>query len=439
MDNPFLDIVDELDLEGAVRRGSERNDLLPPRLEDHVLGEVGKRFSDTLRAKIERAKYDPTPAEVVLVPKPGNTTRPAALLTLSDRVVYDGIVELLRSRIESALLGDQVVFWPRGTIGPKRWRDFERAPLDGDAKFVALADVTGFYETIDHERLREVLVSTTGKRLVVSALLEFLRRVMGRPQGVPQGLAASDPIATAFLSPVDAAMSRACLNYSRHGDDVRIAADSVSEARRALHVFEMELRRAGLLVNGAKALIIRRGRYEATLANTERVREEAREVLLQARMEELAESDDELIRVMKEAGEEELGWDVFYHGRTTVAEAIEKLQPHLRPSDMDVGRSRSSGCAYQETRNKQWAQSRRVPRPGQFLPDTARRREVGVGARLSCRNPFAVPRKSRGRSELSGLPARGGCRPSARSLLCSARSASVRTGKPRGSSWCFGR
>jgi hypothetical protein len=103
--DPFQQIVDALDLDSAVRRGSERNDLLPPRMEDGVLGEVGKRFSESLRTKLERGRYDPTPAEWVFVPKPGTTTRPAALLTLADRVVYDAVVELLRPRIDTALLG----------------------------------------------------------------------------------------------------------------------------------------------------------------------------------------------------------------------------------------------------------------------------------------------------------------------------------------------
>lgn len=63
--DPFQQIVDALDLDSAVRRGSERNDLLPPRMEDGVLGEVGKRFSESLRTKLERGRYDPTPAEWV--------------------------------------------------------------------------------------------------------------------------------------------------------------------------------------------------------------------------------------------------------------------------------------------------------------------------------------------------------------------------------------
>ena len=143
MQNPFQRVIDQLNLEAAVRRGTVRNDLLPPRYEDLVTGEVGKRFSDGLQNRLERGRYDPTPASYVLVPKPGNTTRPAALLTLPDRVVFDALVETLRSRIESALLGPDIIMWPRGTRAPKRWADFEQAPITTGKQYIARADVLG--------------------------------------------------------------------------------------------------------------------------------------------------------------------------------------------------------------------------------------------------------------------------------------------------------
>ncbi len=114
MPNVFEDVVDALDLEAATRRGSERN-----------------------------GRYDPVPAVFIYVPKPGNTTRPAALLTLADRVIYDALVHELRPRIDAALLGPDVVFWPRGVPTDKRWSGFEAAPLASNPAYVARADITG--------------------------------------------------------------------------------------------------------------------------------------------------------------------------------------------------------------------------------------------------------------------------------------------------------
>src|SRR6266566_4690758 len=334
MPNVFEDVVDALDLEAATRRGSERNDLLPPRLEDSVAGELGKRFSEGLRTRLERGRYDPVPAVFIYVPKPGNTTRPAALLTLADRVIYDALVHELRPRIDAALLGPDVVFWPRGVPTDKRWSGFEAAPLASNPA-VARADITGFYECIDHETLRDTLTDITGRRSVVNALFEFLGRVMGSTRGIPQGLSASDPLSTAYLVPVDASMAREGLDYYRHGDDIRISEQSVGEARRALYVFELELRRRGLLANNPKLIIMPVASYRAAIDEGTRTTDETKKALLEARIAEL-EDPQKAQAVLDEAGRDDLGWAFFYAGAISFEGLVKELEDHLTPSDTEV-------------------------------------------------------------------------------------------------------
>lgn len=84
-------------------------------------------------------------------------------------------------------------------------------------------------------------------------------------RGVPQGLLASDTLATTFLQPVDAAMVRQGFNYWRHGDDIRVSAHSFSRAREAIAVFEEELRGRGLLINSSKCSIVTVERYSGDM------------------------------------------------------------------------------------------------------------------------------------------------------------------------------
>lgn len=221
---PFQPVVDRIDLKTALTRGAESNDLLPPRPEDDVGGEVGNRFIEALRRGMERGSYDPAPAYFVQVPKSSHATRPAALLNLADRVVYEALVAAMRPRLEAALLGEGILFWPRGVQSDKAWRAFESAPLAGSDAYVIIADVSAFYESIDHERLVERLIQMTGRRQEAEALLELLKRAMGSQRGLPQGLAPSDPLATAYIAQVDFAMIRDGYRYYRHGDDIRVAA-----------------------------------------------------------------------------------------------------------------------------------------------------------------------------------------------------------------------
>lgn len=336
-EDPFQRVVDSLDIEGVIVTASARNDLLPPRAEDNVGGEVGKRFTEGLKRKIECGRYEPDRAAIAYVPKPSHTTRPAAIMTLEDRVVYEALVDALRPRMEKTLLGPDIIFWPRGHATDKRWIEFENASLAHCPEYVVLADITGFYESIDHEMLGDVLVRATGKRELVEALTELLRRTLGSTRGLPQGLGASDALATAYLSPVDASVVGAGFNYYRHGDDVRIGVNGYSKAREAVFVFERELRTVGLLLSAEKSRIMKRTTYQHILSTAQDAFAAIRQKFIDEKAKALSEDDDKLIDAMQKAGlDDEIGWELFYHGTKSIDEVIELLRPHLEPLDEQV-------------------------------------------------------------------------------------------------------
>ena len=181
------ELVDRLDFAGALKTCAS-NDLLPPRQDDKVVGEVGNRFVEHLKKQVADGRYEPDRASFVQVPKPGLTSRPAALLTLTDRVVYEALVNLLRPSVAKYLIDDDVVFWPREVPTLKRWQEFERSPLATQHRYIVQADVSGFYESIDHDQMEDDLVKASGDPLLSNVLRTFLSRVMGARRGIPQGL-----------------------------------------------------------------------------------------------------------------------------------------------------------------------------------------------------------------------------------------------------------
>lgn len=325
------EIATDLDLKEAVRRASRSSNLLPPRPDDEVGGEVGKRFSETLLFKIQKATYEPERAHFVQVLKRESGTRPAALLTLADRTLFDALVYPLRQKIEQGLLGPEIVFWPRGMESSPRWPEFEKAPLIPDCTYVVKADIAGFYEQIPHLELGEVLVELTGRRPHVQALIAFLDAVMCSPRGIPQGLEPSDAIATAYLSSVDNALARMGFAFSRYGDDYRISAMSYREARRALFVFEAELRERGLMMNTNKSHPMRRNTYETELRSPEQFLEEAASSERKDLLASLASDERALVSAINEAGLEQLGWDHFYHHTVSRSEVIDRLAKVITP------------------------------------------------------------------------------------------------------------
>ncbi len=336
MKDVFQQIAGRLDLSKALRQAAGSNDLLPPREDDNVTGELGNRFVSHLGKVFEEGRYEPDQASFIQVPKPGFTSRPAALLTLTDRIVYEALVDLLRPRLARYLITSDVVFWPRESYVEKRWSEFERAPILDDFEYIVEADISGFYDSIDHEQLEDLLVGATGERDVARGIKEFLSGVMNSRRGLPQGLLPSDTLATTFLQPVDAALIRDGFEYRRHGDDMRVAAPNVSRAREAIATLETMLRQLGLLLNGAKCAITRRTVYEKDLNAADRVIADTRKKLVAKQIRKLRTDEQELSNVMKDKLDEQWGWDLFYHQTVSIDEVIEVLREHLQPNDVQV-------------------------------------------------------------------------------------------------------
>ncbi|GJO33949.1 hypothetical protein NJB1507_46240 [Mycobacterium marinum] len=335
--NVYPGIVDQLDLAVSMTQ-AKRNDLLPARPDDKAGGQVGERFIGALKHSLTVGDYEPERAVIVPVVKPRYSTRPAALLNLADRVVYHAMVEPLRLRIEKGLVSDRVLFWPRAKQSEKRWGDFELAPLVPEGTHIVKADVSGFYESIDHRLLHQVLLTLTGKIDLIDALMDFLGQVMAAHRGVPQGLDTSDVLATAYLSNVDSEMLRLVHHFWRHGDDIRITVKDHDEGRRAVHYLEQQLRSRQLLLNSEKTLVLHRETYQQRLTAVEHRRAEVRRRLVDERESRVAngtlEGLDELVERVGEAIE--LRWLGFYEPEIDLDHLAAQLRPHLEPGEVEV-------------------------------------------------------------------------------------------------------
>lgn len=338
--NVYEAVVDGLDLKQAVQDSSQRNDLLPPRPDDKVGGELGIRFSEWLRSQMQRGRYEPDAASFVPVPKQGFLTRPAALLTLTDRVVYEALTAALRPRSEKAILSSDIVLWPRGFVAKSRWKEFESSEHGSVDGYVVKADISGFYDSISHDLLAELLIKATGRRDVVAALMDFLGRVMRASKGVPQGLVPSDLLATVYLSSVDAAMVTLGFDYRRHGDDIRIFADDFPSARRALSILESNVRRHSLLLNPSKSQIWKQRSYRRSQSRVDNLVKKAKETLINDKLEVLrGGGDSALARAVSEADLEQIGWDFFYHASIELEEVIEAVSRTMKPDDVEVSKA----------------------------------------------------------------------------------------------------
>ncbi len=248
-------------------RGGFRNDLLPLGPADRADADAVDAMTGRLQNSLAAGRYKPAAAVLFRVSKDGDTTRPGALLRLPDRIVFTALVRSIAEAIEQSLSSS--VLWPRASYGQSQWDDFERAPIESGSEFVVVADVASFYDTVDHNLLADSLREFGADPGAVSAVGAFLGAVMQRSTGLPQGLPASDPLATAALARVDAALTRAGIQFARHGDDFRISAEHRFAAREAIAVLDDALRSQRLHLNSAKTHAVPVEAYEANLRERE--------------------------------------------------------------------------------------------------------------------------------------------------------------------------
>lgn len=311
------------------------SDLLPRRLTWEPSDDIKPQIVSKEYSNIREMMGVPQRAEFYRVPKVGFTTRPAALLTLADRISYEALVqEISPSLNESA---PPSVHWPRSRESPPNsYATFSEAPRGWASEYVALTDIESFYESISHSILSLFLSSHMEvKRPYLHALENFLDAIMVSSVGLPQGPPGSEILASAFLVPIDKALIALGWPTSRYADDFIIGADSIVDARRKLAYFEEILREVGLTINPAKTKIMRRQTYIDGLEKPP-----ARVRALHDRIKEFGEEDlrrpenlEEIEGILRAVGaDDEILWGLFYHETMDIDEIIKELRDILTPS-----------------------------------------------------------------------------------------------------------
>lgn len=302
------------------------SDLLPHRVGDDLDRAAMARVCSAFETDVAEGRYQPTQSHEIDIPKPAGGQRPAAALRLADRLAYAALVARCRAEIEASLVSDRAVLWPRGRQSGKQWVKFEGFVAESGETHVLSVDVQSFYDSIRHDLLCDALTRADCDSQVVAALTGWLGEVMGRQWGLPQGLGASDPLATAVLSPLDRALAREGVRYVRHGDDLRVVGThaDVSDARRLVRD---ELRDLGLVMNEDKTRVLRLGTYL-----------ERRSEITRGVQEYLEASDPDarnsaIYRLLAALGDDdELSWS-WYHGSVSVSEVLAAAGSTFEPSD----------------------------------------------------------------------------------------------------------
>jgi len=242
--------------------------------------------------------YEPSPGRPCFAPKSSYLLRAGLILSPEDEVVYNLLVGRLLPdilRLISPLQGDPDLGYQlqKRASTPKwtkdryeSWRQFRLLSVDEleTHPFVVVADITGFYDNIDLDRLTSDLRSAAPSQEAEIELLQACLRkwALPRGKGIPQGHSASDILAKLYLQTLDLDLSKR-FRHLRYVDDMRIFCRCTLEARLALRRLVEVLHRRGLSVQSAKTRIIpasdARPLFDGIVPTIDRIHRELREEL----------------------------------------------------------------------------------------------------------------------------------------------------------------
>lgn len=233
---------------------------------DHVtVEEFGRQIPENIWELSDALKadtYHPQAIRRVHIPKPGtNETRPLGIPTVRDRIVQAAVVNVIEPIFERDFAEHSYGFRPgRGCKDALRRVD---SLLKAGYVHVVDADLKGYFDSIPHDRLMELLQQKIADGRVLSLIAAFLKAeildeaALWTPEsGAPQGAVLSPLLSNIYLDPLDQLIDRSGFQIVRYADDFVILCRTADEAQSALNIVQQWVSENGLVLHPTKTRIV---------------------------------------------------------------------------------------------------------------------------------------------------------------------------------------
>jgi group II intron reverse transcriptase/maturase len=219
-----------------------------------------ERELDSLQDRLLRRRYHPFPLLRFEVPKGGNRVRHLSVPTIRDRVLQTAVYLVTREIFDAEFEECSYAFRQGRSVksAVQRIDELRRRGF----RWVMDADIEGFFDNIDHERLLARLRRLSLDPYVLRLFELWIRceiydgRKIHQPvRGIPQGSVVSPMLANLFLDELDENLALFGQTLVRYADDFLVLCKKPEGAEHALEITDYLLEELGLALNREKTRI----------------------------------------------------------------------------------------------------------------------------------------------------------------------------------------